>query len=256
MKKTVCDVITYVAVFLAIQVVVTVIVGVLCKVFTGWSAPASWQIIVSDVVSNILALIIFLRARWTVVSRHYLQTGPWFALFWCACAASGALAPSLWLQELMPDLPNVAEESFDLILQNKYGYFAVGLLAPVVEELVFRGAVLRSLLNRCRHHWTAIAVSAVVFSLIHFNPAQMPHAFLCGLLLGWMYYRTGSIVPGITFHWVNNTIACVLYQLVPDPDATLTTLLGGSERHVMLALIFSLCIFLPSLYQLNLRLKK
>ena len=102
----------------------------------------------------------------------------------------------------------------------------------------------------------AIALSALLFALIHSNPVQMPHAFLVGLLLGWMYYRTDSIVPGVAYHWVNNTIAYIVYNFYPDPSLKLIDLFGGNERSVMLALLFSLLIFLPALYQLNLRLKK
>lgn len=155
----------------------------------------------------------------------------------------------------MPELPNIAEQEFDLILKNRMGYLVVGLLAPLVEELVFRGAVLKALLRWKQNPWIGIAISALLFALIHMNPAQMPHAFLIGLLLGWMYYRTDSIVPGVVYHWVNNTVAYIMYNLYPNPDLTLLDLFG-SQRAVMMALGFSFCIFLPALFQLNLRLKK
>jgi hypothetical protein len=87
------------------------------------------------------------------------------------------------------------------------------------------------------------------------NPAQMPHAFLIGLLLGWLYYRTDSIVPGVVYHWVNNTVAYVMYNLYPNPDLTLVELFG-TEQKVLMALGCSLLIFLPSLFQLNQRLNK
>ena len=87
------------------------------------------------------------------------------------------------------------------------------------------------------------------------NPAQLPHAFLIGLLIGWMYYRTDSIVPGVVYHWINNSMAYVMYNLYPNPEMTLTDLFG-SERTVLMAVGFSLCLFLPALFQLNLRLQK
>ena len=155
----------------------------------------------------------------------------------------------------MPELPNLAEAEFDMVLKDRWGYFVVGLLAPLAEELVFRGAVLRALLRWKSNPWVGIVISALLFALIHMNPAQMPHAFLVGLLLGWMYYRTDSIVPGVVFHWVNNTVAYVLYNVYPNPDITLLDLFG-TQRTVLMALGFSLCIFLPALFQLNLRLKK
>jgi membrane protease YdiL (CAAX protease family) len=155
----------------------------------------------------------------------------------------------------MPELPNFVEEEFDMILRDRYGYFVIGLLAPLAEELVFRGAIMRSLLKWNSRPWVAILISAVLFSAAHMNPAQIPHTLLIGLLLGWMYYRTDSIVPGVVFHWVNNTVAYVLYNLYPNPDMT-TTDLFGSERPVLMAVGFSLCILIPSLLQLNMRMQK
>ena len=86
------------------------------------------------------------------------------------------------------------------------------------------------------------------------NPVQMPHAFLIGILLGWLYYRTDSIIPGVVWHWVNNTIAYVVYNLT-NTDETLLEFFGSQQR-VLMAVGFSLMIFLPALYQLNLRLSK
>ena len=74
-------------------------------------------------------------------------------------------------------------------------------------------------------------------------------------MLGWLYYRTDSVVPGIVLHWVNNSIAYVVYNLYPDPDMQLIDLFG-SQRHVAAAVVFSLFILLPALYQLHLRMKK
>ena len=94
----------------------------------------------------------------------------------------------------------------------------------------------------------------MLFSLVHMNPVQMPHAFLIGILLGWLYYRTDSIIPGVVWHWVNNTIAYVVYNLT-NTDETLLEFFGSQQR-VLMAVGFSLMIFLPALYQLNLRLSK
>lgn len=90
--------------------------------------------------------------------------------------ALGILVPSTWLQEQMPELPNIAEEAFDTIMKDRMGYFVIGLLAPLTEEMVFRGAVLRSLLQWKQNPWVGIVISAILFALIHMNPVQMPHA--------------------------------------------------------------------------------
>ena len=248
--------IIYWFVFLALQVVAG---GIIQAVYWLWKGPGTvldaTGTILTMTLFGIATIALFLWQKWAVVSRHWIQTRPWVVLVWCVLAALGTIIPSGWLQELMPELPNLVEEEFDMILRNRYGYFVVGLLVPLAEELVFRGAILRSLLNWSSRPWVAILISAVLFSAAHMNPAQMPHTLLIGLLLGWMYYRTDSIVPGVVYHWVNNTVAYVLFNLYPNPDLTLMDLFG-SQQHVLMALGFSLCIFLPSLFQLNLRLKK
>ena len=120
-----------------------------------------------------------------------------------------------------------------------------------------RGAILKELLKSEKLGvWTAITISAVLFALIHMNPVQMPHAFLIGLLLGWMYWRTGSILPGVAYHWANNSIAFVMFAFYPDPDMKLIDLFKGSELHVYMALGFSLLILLPALFQLNLWMRR
>lgn len=246
----------YTIVFAAIQVVVSMLVqGVWMLVMGKESAMNATGMIITMAVFSVLTMVVFLWAKWSVVSRHWVRTRPWFVLFWCVLAALGALIPSVWIQEHMPELPNIVEGEFDMIMKDRWGYLVVGLLAPLAEEMVFRGAVLHSLLRWKENPWIGIVISAVLFAVIHMNPAQMPHAFLIGLLLGWLYYRTDSIVPGVVYHWVNNTVAYVMYNLYPNPDLTLVELFG-TEQKVLMALGCSLLIFLPSLFQLNQRLNK
>ena len=246
----------YTVIFGAIQVVVSFMVqGVWTLVMGKDQVMNATGMIITMALFSIITMAVFLIAKWSVVSRHWVRTRPWFVLFWCVVAALGALIPSVWLQEHMPELPNLVEGEFDMIMKDRMGYFVVGLLAPLAEEMVFRGAILRSLLRWKSNPWVGIVISAILFAVIHMNPAQMPHAFLVGLLLGWMYWRTDSIVPGVVYHWVNNTVAYILYNIYPNPDLTLVDLFG-SEQKVLMALGFSLLIFLPSLFQLNQRLEK
>ena len=246
----------YTVIFGAIQVVVSFMVqGIWMLVMGKDQVMNATGMIITMALFSIITMAVFLIAKWSVVSRHWVRTRPWFVLFWCVVAALGALVPSVWLQEHMPELPNLVEGEFDMIMKDRMGYFVVGLLAPLAEEMVFRGAILRSLLRWKSNPWVGIVISAILFAVIHMNPAQMPHAFLIGLLLGWMYWRTDSIVPGVIYHWVNNTVAYILYNIYPNPDLTLLDLFG-SDQKVWMALGFSLLIFLPSLFQLNQRLSK
>ena len=245
MKKA----IIYLIILLGIQAVSSLIVPAVWKLATGSADITAASMITTTVVFCILAIVLFLTTRWAEVSPTWLRTRPWSVLFWSVIAAVGMIVPSAWVAEQMPELPNIVEQEFTMLLSNRWGYITIGLLAPVAEEVVFRGAILKSLLNKYSP-WKTVVLSAFIFSVGHLNPAQMPHAFLIGLLLGWMYWRTGSILPGMAYHWANNSVAYVLYNIYPNPDIKLIEIFKTSTN-VYMALGFSLLIVLPALYQLH-----
>ena len=253
MKKA----LSYLLIFIGLQIVGGGIITALWNVITGNSDKTAAKLITTTAVVGIITIVIFLWTRYAEVSPKWLRTRPWTVLTWSVVAAMGAIIPSMWIQEQMPELPNFAEQAFDTILGTPWGYFVIGLLAPLSEEIVMRGAILKELLKSEKLPvWASITISAVMFSVIHMNPAQMPHAFLIGLLLGWMYWRTGSILPGVAYHWANNSIAFVMFAFYPDPDMKLIDLFKGSELHVYMALGFSLLILLPAIFQLNLWMRR
>ncbi|MBO7051234.1 MAG: CPBP family intramembrane metalloprotease, partial [Prevotella sp.] len=102
-----------------------------------------------------------------------------------------------------------------------------------------------------------VIISALFFAGVHFNPAQMPHAFIVGCLLGWLFVRSNSIVPGFILHWINNSAAYVAVKMFPHMpmDAPLVSYFGSTAA-VVQAVVCSLMIALPALYQLNRVLKK
>lgn len=248
---------SYLFIFIGLQLVGGAIITTLWSLIAGNSDKTAAMLITTTGVIGLLTIVIFLWTRYAEVSPTWLRTRPWTVLSWSVIAALGALIPSAWIQEQMPELPNIAEQEFGTIMGTPWGYLVIGLLAPLSEEIVLRGAILKELLKSEKlSTWTAIAISALFFALVHMNPAQMPHAFLIGLLLGWMYYRTGSILPGVAYHWANNSVAYVMYALYPDPDMKLIDIFKGSEQHVYMALGFSLLILLPALYQLHLWMRR
>ncbi len=217
----------------------------------AYNAP---MLLVSSAVTSIVLIALFLSLRWCVVSRHYLRTRPWGVLFWASLIAIGAAIPSQWLIEKLQFEDNNAM-LFSIMMSTPWGYVVLCLLAPLAEEMVFRGAILRSLLGSYKP-WLAIFISAIFFCVVHANPAQMPHAFFIGLLMGWMYWRTGSILPGVALHWVNNTIAYVTYRLMPGMEDMTLGQLFGSEGRALMSVAFSFCILLPAIYQLHIRMRR
>lgn len=226
----------------------------------GNIANESTMMVVVSGLSSVLTIALFVWRKWSPFSRDYIATKPWAAIIWVVLLTLGTIIPSEWIDEqLHLTLPSQMQKIFAGIMSDRWGYLVVGILAPLAEEMVFRGAILRALLRAFdnRWHWLPIVISALLFGLVHGNKAQFAHAFVIGLLLGWMYFRTRSIVPGVVLHWVNNTAAFVIYNLMPAAqDAKLIDLFGGNGRAVWLSLVFSLCILLPALFQLSFRLKR
>ena len=153
----------YTVMFAFIQIVASTVVPLVWKWVNGGDALHNATVmILTMALFSLVTLVVFLGAKWCEVSPHWIRTRPWFVLFWCVVAALGALVPSSWIQEQMPALPNVIEEELDTILKDRMGYFVVGLFAPLVEEIVFRGAILRELLRWNSKPWVGIVISAAL----------------------------------------------------------------------------------------------
>jgi membrane protease YdiL (CAAX protease family) len=85
------------------------------------------------------------------------------------------------------------------------------VLIPVLEETIFRGLILGDFLLAYSPA-KAILLSSVLFACIHPNPSQIINAFIIGLFLGWIFYKTGSILPGIIIHAILNSSGGLLYK--------------------------------------------
>ncbi|MBQ7422982.1 MAG: CPBP family intramembrane metalloprotease [Prevotella sp.] len=215
---------------------------------------------ITAVVSSFVTLLLFTLLKWAPVSRNWLSSRPWSVIIWSSLLAVGVILPTEWIYEqLQITIPEQTTALFEGVMKEPWGYIAVGIFVPIAEEAVFRGAILRTLLNLFdrRWHWFPIVISALIFGIIHMNLAQGIHAFVIGLLLGWMYYRTHSIIPGIVLHWINNTVAYIMFNMMPQlADGKLIDLFHGDDRMMYMGLGFSLCILLPSLFQLAVRMKR
>jgi len=92
---------------------------------------------------------------------------------------------------------------------------ALVIVAPMTEETMIRGVMLRGLLARCRPV-VAVLVSAVLFGFAHLNPWQFVSATLLGMAYGWWYLRTRSLLPSLLGHAINNGIVALLMLYQPD----------------------------------------
>ena len=266
-NKLILNVLGYLVVFIAVQFVVSLValyLGDSIKYPPSASGKAltlsasAKALTLSSVVSSVIIIALFVWCKWTPISRNYLQQKPWGALVWAILAGLGAILPLQWLYEQMNiTMSDDVKHLFESIMGSRWGYLALGILAPVAEELVFRGAILRSLMAYFNYRlpWIPIVVSALLFGVVHGNVAQFANAFVMGLLLGWLYCRTHSIVLGVALHWVNNTVAYAMYKLMPEMnDGQLIDLFHGDNKLMYMGLFCSLLVLLPSLFQLNKRM--
>jgi membrane protease YdiL (CAAX protease family) len=91
------------------------------------------------------------------------------------------------------------------------------IVAPVVEEVFFRGFVFAGL--RRRYDWQKAAlISSLLFALIHLQPTAIPPIFILGYIFAYLYERSGSIGPAILMHISTNGLALGAAYLIANMD--------------------------------------
>jgi membrane protease YdiL (CAAX protease family) len=134
-------------------------------------------------------------------------------------------------------LTDIFEQQFQSLAYSPLGLLSMVLLAPFAEEMVFRVGIEGHLLHTGYKPWKAILLSALLFSVIHGNPAQMPGAFVAGILFAWLYYRTASPLPGILGHVLNNLWAVIMMRVYSEPNVTMEKVVGGTQNLWVLVVI-------------------
>ncbi len=123
----------------------------------------------------------------------------------------------MYLYPIAPEMKRLVDD-----LQTKFASADLGLLIlcvavvpAVCEELAFRGFILsgcRSLGNNRR----AIVVSAILFGVTHGFLQQSINAGLLGLVLGYLAVKSGSLLPGIVFHFLHNSMTVLSAKITPE----------------------------------------
>jgi membrane protease YdiL (CAAX protease family) len=97
-------------------------------------------------------------------------------------------------------------------------YVAISVFPAIFEEAIFRGVVLQSMLANYMPERRAICFSAFLFATVHFSLVGFPGHFLFGALVGWMFVRTGSLLPGMLMHAANNAIVVWIDHWLASPS--------------------------------------
>ncbi len=161
-----------------------------------------------------------------------------------------------YVNEVLPP-PAWFWELFNSIFESDYGWLGaflkVVIIAPIVEELIFRGVIMNGFM-RNYPKFLAIFFSALLFALFHLNPWQFPATFALGLLLGWLMVRTKSIVLSIIVHALNNLMVLLSISYWQEIQVHAIYLLEKNELLYLSGLV--VCFSLIVMYLLSIKKQK
>ncbi|MDE3001204.1 MAG: type II CAAX endopeptidase family protein [Gemmatimonadota bacterium] len=117
-----------------------------------------------------------------------------------------------WILEIFRDL--VWKET-----PYAFAFYNLAVQPPLIEEVLFRGVILIGLLANQRRS-LAVFWSALLFALFHLNPWQFPAAFVLGFVFAFWVIQTGSLLPAIAGHAINNFLALTVarYEIFGPMD--------------------------------------
>ncbi|MBQ9640086.1 MAG: CPBP family intramembrane metalloprotease [Bacteroidaceae bacterium] len=208
-------------VFLLLQALGGILLGAI-----GQTSPTaiSQTVILTGLLSVLIIYLMGLTSGKRLFTARYIQwpLAP-LALIGTLC---GIIATD-FVSELL-NLPDLMADQFLSMARTPWGICGIAIISPIVEEIVFREAVLGHLLRQGVRPLVAILSSALAFGLIHGNPVQIPFATIVGILFAIIYYKTGSILLTSLLHIINNSIAVAQMNILGDQalDFRYTDLLG------------------------------
>lgn len=161
--------------------------------------------------------------------------------------ALSTVVPLSQLSSIIP-MPVSVQNAFKLTFtKDFFSIFTAVLAAPILEEILCRGIILKGLLQNYQPA-KAIIVSATFFAAIHLNPWQALPAFFSGLFLGWVYYKTQSVFSGMIIHGTINA-AATSFLFFPTTKKNLLDLIG--LHFYLIAIVASIAVFSTACFVLN-----
>jgi len=161
-----------------------------------------------------------------------------------------------WLQEIenwMKEQEEKAEVITQAFLQmNSVGslvfiIFMIGILPAIGEELIFRGILQRLFAEWTKNiHW-GIIIAATLFSAMHMQFYGFFPRLILGILLGYLFYWSGSIWVPMLGHFINNTTAVIVYYFYAD-EMTKEIENFGANQGSFIFLVLGIAIVTPLLY--------
>lgn len=112
------------------------------------------------------------------------------------------------------------------------------VMAPLLEEMLFRGVIQQSFTQRYGGIG-GVLTAAAVFGLIHIIPQQVVNAFFVGIILGYIYIKTGSLIPVIIIHALNNAIAYAQMSILGNEQLSVREMIGNDTVYWI---VYGVCV--------------
>ncbi len=173
--------------------------------------------------TSFLIAAVLLVMRKPVLSQLGLKTAPprgWidYAIALAACLLLGIVINSFRKfvlgHDIYADLKQLAF-LFQIPIWP-LSFLVVAVLAPIAEEVLFRGVLLPACANTVDGFWGGAVASTLVWTALHFGNAYsisgMILVFMLGMIFSWLFAVTGSLRVPIAAHMFNNALACALLQ--------------------------------------------
>ena len=200
--------------------------------------------LVTTMVSYVF-LIAFLLYKGHLRTWSFYRWPGTYTIVLSLLALTGLIVVLDGLYSFLKFIPDIMKQEFDQLMSSGAGIAVICLFGPFIEELLFRGSI-QKLLLKDHSPMKAILITALIFVVIHINPAQVVNAFFLGLLLGWLFYRTGSLWPSICAHILNNSLSVLLSKALPETENLKDVLSPWVYIFVFTAsaILFIVCIYL------------
>ncbi len=221
--KCVCYLALFVGMQVAIMLPESIYIGVLAAL--GGDVEGLYDQLMANAVTY--TMISGLLTIAIVIAVYRVRRKPMAEALWLRgvdgpiLLTGAALAPALYLivggaLALLPEawLESYNEASAGIDSGTLTGVLAVAVVAPVVEELIFRGLMLNRL-SRVMPGWLAAVLSSAAFGVCHRHPVWFAYAFVLGAFFALLDLRAQSILPSILGHIAFNAISQIL-SFVPE----------------------------------------
>lgn len=224
MKKT----LTTIGIWIGAQITVTLIFMIAAMIM---KMDINSILAPSLLVSDFLVIVLLLIIRYCGFKELFKGVPFNVFLFSIVFAICGMMAVDLLSTTV--EIPNMLEQQFEEMSKSIWGFLGICIIGPIMEEMMMRRVILKEMEKLTKSMWWGIIISAAVFAVIHINPIQVVFAMPAGIILGWLYCKTGSLLVPICIHILNNTISFITMRIGSEKEITLNDTLG-----VILLIVF------------------